>query len=82
MYGQQLGKDPKDYPNGNSMPSVQVALKLQAKGKHVRAKDVMSFIITGDSSGSAEKAAKNAYPLEDLLKTGSDLKPGRKFPNN
>jgi DNA polymerase alpha subunit A len=72
---QQLGKDPKDYPNANSMPSVQVALKLMEKGKHIRAKDVMSFVITGDSSGSAERAAKNAYPLEDLIKKDSDLLP-------
>ncbi|OQN95520.1 hypothetical protein B0A48_18522 [Cryoendolithus antarcticus] len=39
----QLGKDPKDYPNSNSMASVQVALKVISKGKPVRAKDVMSF---------------------------------------
>ncbi|KAF2712073.1 DNA polymeras-like protein alpha catalytic subunit [Pleomassaria siparia CBS 279.74] len=71
----QLGKNPKDYPNGNSMPSVQVALKLQAKGKHVKAKDVMSFIITGESSGSAENAAKNAQPVDEVLKTDSGLKP-------
>jgi DNA polymerase alpha subunit A len=60
------------------MPSVQVALKLMSKGKHVKAKDVMSFIITGDSSGSAEKAASNAYPLEEVLKPDSGLKPGKK----
>jgi DNA polymerase alpha subunit A len=71
-----LGKDPKDYPNGNSMPSVQVAHKLMSKGKHVKAKDVMSFVITGNSSGSAEKAASNAYPLEDVLKPDAELKPG------
>ncbi|KAL5407895.1 hypothetical protein PMIN03_006864 [Paraphaeosphaeria minitans] len=71
----QLGKNPKDYPNGNSMPSVQVALRLMEKGKHVKAKDVMSFIITGDSSGSAEAAAKNAYPVDEVLKEGSELKP-------
>ncbi|KAF2729033.1 DNA polymerase alpha catalytic subunit A [Polyplosphaeria fusca] len=71
----QLGKNPKDYPNGNSMPSVQVALRLMEKGKHVKAKDVMSFVITGDSSGSAEKAAKNAYPLDDVRKADSGLKP-------
>jgi DNA polymerase alpha subunit A len=58
------------------MPSVQVALKLIDKGKHIKAKDVMSFIITGDSSGSAERAAKNAYPLEDLMKKDSELLPG------
>ncbi|KAI8937000.1 hypothetical protein NX059_006224 [Plenodomus lindquistii] len=71
----QLGKNPKEYPNGNSMPSVQVALRLMAKGKHVKAKDVMSFIITGESSGSAENAAKNAYPVDEVLKTESGLKP-------
>jgi hypothetical protein len=57
------------------MPSVQVALRLQAKGKHVKAKDVMSFIITGESSGSAENAAKNAYPVDEVVKPGSELKP-------
>ena len=71
----QLGKNPKEYPNGNSMPSVQVALRLLAKGKHVKAKDVMSFIITGESSGSAESAAKNAYPVDEVLKPDSGLKP-------
>lgn len=71
----QLGKNPKEYPNGNSMPSVQVALRLQAKGKHVKAKDVMSFIITGESSGSAENAAKNAYPVDEVLKPDSGLQP-------
>lgn len=57
------------------MPSVQVALRLIAKGKHVKAKDVMSFIITGNCNGSAETAAKNAYPQDEVLKSDSDLKP-------
>ncbi len=60
------------------MPSVQVALRLMAKGKHVKSKDVMSFIITGDSSGSAEKAAKNACTVDEVLKADSGLKPGRR----
>ena len=71
----QLGKAPQEYPNGGSMPSVQVALKKMAKGKHVKAKDVMSFIITGESGGSAENAAKNAFPVDDVLKADSGLKP-------
>jgi len=71
----QLGKNPKEYPNGNSMPSVQVALKLMAKGKHVKAKDVMSYIICNDSSGSAEKAAHNAFPVDDVLRAESELRP-------
>ncbi len=59
------------------MPSVQVALRLLEKGKHVRAKDVMSFIITGENGGSAEKAAQNACTLDEVVKTGSGLKPGK-----
>ncbi|KAF2863740.1 putative DNA polymerase alpha catalytic subunit [Piedraia hortae CBS 480.64] len=71
----QLGKAPKDYPNGNSMPSVQVALKLMARGKPVKANDVMAFIICGENNGSAEKAAQNAHPLEEVLAKDSNLIP-------
>ncbi|KAF2724877.1 hypothetical protein K431DRAFT_261149 [Polychaeton citri CBS 116435] len=72
---QQLGKDPKDYPQGNSMPSVQVALRQIAKGKAVKAKDVMSFVICGNSQGVQESAAKNAHPLDEILAKDSGLMP-------
>ncbi|KAI9698598.1 MAG: DNA-directed DNA polymerase alpha catalytic subunit pol1 [Bogoriella megaspora] len=71
----QLGKNPKEYDNAASMPSVQVALRQIAKGRHVKAKDVMSFVITGENSGSAEAAARNAFTLEDVLKPDTELKP-------
>lgn len=71
----QLGKAPKEYPNANSMPSVQVALKLMAKGKQVKAKDVMAFVICGSSGGSAEGAAKNAQPIDEVLAKDSALVP-------
>jgi DNA polymerase alpha subunit A len=72
----QLGKHPKEYPNANSMPSVQVALKKIAKGKSVKAKDVMRFVICGDdSSNSAETAAKNAYDLDEVATKDSEHKP-------
>lgn len=71
----QLGKDPKDYPNSNSMASVQVAFKLMAKGKQVKAKDVMSFVICGNSNGSAEQAAKNAHSLDEVMAKDSGLIP-------
>lgn len=71
----QLGKNPKEYPNGNSMPSVQVALKRLAKGKQVKAKDVMAFIICGSNSGSAESAAKNAHELDEVMAKDSELTP-------
>ncbi|KAL1311239.1 hypothetical protein AAFC00_001429 [Neodothiora populina] len=71
----QLGKAPQDYPNADSMPSVQVALKLMAKGKQVKAKDVMSYIICGEASGSAQKAASNAYPVDEVLRAENGLTP-------
>jgi len=71
----QLGKAPKEYPNANSMPSVQVALKLMAKGKPVKAKDVMAFVICGSNGGVAEQAAKNAHPLDEVLAKDSGLVP-------
>lgn len=35
----------------------------------------MSFIITGNSSGSTEAAAKNAFTLEEVMKKDAGLKP-------
>ncbi|WAO92963.1 DNA polymerase [Fusarium falciforme] len=61
----QLGKAPKEYPNADSMPQVQVALRELAKGKTVRKGDVISYIITGDSK-SSEPAPKRAYAPGDL----------------
>lgn len=71
----QLGKNPKEYPNGNTMPAVQVALKRMAKGKQVKAKDVMAFVICGNSSGSTENAAKNAHELDEVMAKDSGLTP-------
>lgn len=71
----QLGKEPKDYPNGASMPAVQVALKLLSRGKRVKAKDVMSFIICGSCDGKADIAASNAYPVDEVLSSESGLLP-------
>ncbi|KAH7243278.1 uncharacterized protein BKA55DRAFT_647837 [Fusarium redolens] len=61
----QLGKAPKDYPDSNSMPQVQVALREMAKGKTVRKGDVIAYVITGDSK-SSEPAPKRAYTPGDL----------------
>lgn len=43
----------------------------------MKAKDVMSFIITGENGGSAEKAAQNAFTLDEVVKADSGLKPGK-----
>lgn len=57
------------------MPPVQVALKLLAKGKPVRAKDVMPYIVTGSNSGSQESAASNSFPPDEVMRRDSGLKP-------
>ncbi|KAM7200278.1 putative dna polymerase [Rhypophila sp. PSN 637] len=70
----QLGKAPKEYPNADSMPQVQVALRELARGKTVRKGDVISYIITGDSNTTSEAPAKRAYAPQDL-KADPSLKP-------
>ncbi|KAI0128496.1 DNA polymerase [Xylariales sp. AK1849] len=69
----QLGKGPKEYPNADSMPQVQVALREIARGKNVRKGDVISYVITGDSQ-SSDAVAKRAYTPQDVTKSDSDLK--------
>lgn len=70
----QLGKGPKEYPNGDSMPQVQVALRELARGKNVRKGDVISYIITGDGT-SSEPAPKRAYAPPDVLNPKSTFVP-------
>ena len=75
---QKLGKNPKDYPNADSMPQVQVALRALAQGKSVRVNDVISYIMTAPASGTTtahESAAKRAYAPAEVTSTSSTLKP-------
>lgn len=71
----QLGKNPKEYPNADTMPQVQVALREMARGKAMRKGDVISYIITGDSKTTSEPPAKRAYTPQDVLKADSGLTP-------
>jgi DNA polymerase alpha subunit A len=70
----KLGKHPNDYPNADSMPQVQVALRELDRGKTVRKDDVISYIVTGDGK-SSESAAKRSYSPQDVMKVNSSLKP-------
>lgn len=70
----KLGKAPKDYPNADNMPQVQVALRELAKGKQVRKDDVIAYIVTGEGKTS-ENAAKRSFTPQDVLKRDSGLKP-------
>ncbi|KAH0557083.1 hypothetical protein GP486_005129, partial [Trichoglossum hirsutum] len=70
----KLGKNPKEYPNPDSLPQVQVALREMSRGRTVRVNDVMSYVVTGDSN-SSESAAKRAFTPRDVMKPDSELKP-------
>lgn len=70
----QLGKGPKEYPNADSMPQVQVALREIARGKNVRRGDVISYVVTGDSKATSEPVAKRSYTPQDVMKADSGLK--------
>jgi len=71
----KLGKSPKDYPNADSMPQVQVALREMSRGKTVRKDDVMAYIVTGDGKTTSEGPAKRSYTPQDVAKADSGLAP-------
>jgi DNA polymerase alpha subunit A len=71
----KLGKDPKEYPNADTMPQVQVALRELSRGKRVRKDDVIAYIVTGDGKDRSETAAKRSYTPQDVMKPDSGLKP-------
>jgi DNA polymerase alpha subunit A len=71
----KLGKAPKDYPNADSMPQVQVALRELSRGNTVRKDDVISYIVTGDGKNSSEPPAKRSYTPKDVAKEDSGLTP-------
>jgi len=69
----QLGKSPKEYPNADSMPQVQVALREIARGKNIRKGDVISYVVTGNGKDTSQPVAKRAYTPQDVTKTDSEL---------
>ncbi|EKD17882.1 uncharacterized protein L3040_004421 [Drepanopeziza brunnea f. sp. 'multigermtubi'] len=71
----KLGKAPQDYPQADSMPQVQVALRELSRGKTVRKDDVIAYIVTGDGKNSSEGPAKRSYTPQDVSKAESGLTP-------
>ncbi|KTW27076.1 hypothetical protein T552_02568 [Pneumocystis carinii B80] len=60
----KLGKNPEEYPNGKSMPHVQVALKKKEKGDVVKVNDVIAYIITGNENDNRHIAERACTPQE------------------
>jgi DNA polymerase alpha subunit A len=62
-----LTKNPDDYPDKNSLPHVQVALRLMSKGKHFRSGDTVPYIVCLD--GSTQSATLRAYHPDELKRS-------------
>ncbi|GAA5963816.1 hypothetical protein JCM8115_006341 [Rhodotorula mucilaginosa] len=72
----RLGKNPEDYPDAKSLPHVQVAMKMKAKGQSAKAGDVVPYIFCVPPSGETTKTAQaaNAHHPDDVRRQGSTLK--------
>lgn len=77
----KLSKDPKSYPNGKSMPQVQVALRLREEGKVIKAGSVITYVITAaKDDGDNSTVAERARAIQELLsKKDPDLKPDANY---
>ncbi|GAA6059765.1 hypothetical protein JCM10212_001973 [Sporobolomyces blumeae] len=72
----RLGKNPEDYPDAKSLPHVQVAMKMKAKGQSAKAGDVVPYIFCVAPDGAKTKTAQaaNAHHPDDVRRAGSTLK--------
>ena len=85
----RLSKDPKSYPNGKTMPAVQVALRMRNAGRVVKAGTVITFVITkgkdSDKENSDNKTsesahfASRAYALNDVMVKSNNLVPDPEY---
>lgn len=79
----KLSKEPNAYPNGKTMPAVQVALRMRKAGRVVKAGTVITFVITkgkegedtDDNDTAATHFASRAYSLNDVMVKGNNLVP-------
>lgn len=78
----RLSKDPSNYPNGKSMPPVQVAFRLRSQGKVIKAGSVITFVITAanDENETKESSpADRARAITEVLAKNSNYKPDANY---
>ncbi|OJJ46706.1 hypothetical protein ASPZODRAFT_152142 [Penicilliopsis zonata CBS 506.65] len=76
----KLSKRPDEYPNKETLPPAQVALREIARGKNIRPNDVIAYIVTnGDKDTASLPPAKRSYTLQDVMKPESGLEPDIEF---
>lgn len=71
----RLGKHPKDYPDAQSQPHVQVALRMLAKNESARSGDVIPYVFcVGPQQAAESKAtqAERAFHPDDVRRHTDD----------
>ncbi|EGW31634.1 uncharacterized protein SPAPADRAFT_51626 [Spathaspora passalidarum NRRL Y-27907] len=72
----RLSKDPANYPNGKSMPQVQVALRLRKQGKVIKAGNVVTYVITSPADDSDKStASERARSIQEVITNKDKYKP-------
>eukprot|EP00048_Salpingoeca_helianthica_P009471 m.135750 g.135750 ORF g.135750 m.135750 type:complete len:1505 (+) comp14876_c1_seq4:44-4558(+) len=71
-----LTKNPEEYADKQNQPHVQVALRMKAAGKAVRALDTIPYIVADD--GTPSPATQRAYHPDDFRKN-TQLKVDTKY---
>ncbi|CUM65230.1 uncharacterized protein PRCAT00002861001 [Priceomyces carsonii] len=76
----RLSKDPKNYPNGKTMPPVQVALRLREQGKVIKAGSVITYVVTAPvSEDDKSSPAERSRAIQELYSNEQGRKPDANF---
>lgn len=72
----RLSKDPANYPNGKTMPPVQVALRLRKLGKVIKAGSVITYVVTApQSEDESTNPAERSRAMQEVLANKALFKP-------
>lgn len=76
----RLSKDPANYPNGKTMPPVQVALRLRKLGKVIKAGSVITYVVTApQSDDDSSNPAERSRAMQEVLANKSEFKPDSEY---
>lgn len=75
----RLSKDPNNYPNGKTMPPVQVALRLRKAGKVIKAGSVITYVVTAPQADETTNPAERSRAMQEALANKADFKPDTEY---
>lgn len=76
----RLSKDPANYPNGKTMPPVQVALRLRKLGKVIKAGSVITYVVTAPQSEDDDaNPAERSRAMQEIFANKSQYKPDSEY---